>query len=230
MSNDASPATPTTPTASTTPNVPNDPTVAGYLDALASNAPAPGGGSATGLVGAMGAALVSMVANFTTGRSKYAEVETQIRGALDEAETIRQRLMALADEDQAAYEALSQVRKLPRRTETEKATRNAAIQRATEAAAAPPLEMAAACRRALELSAVVAEHGNHFLASDAGVAALFAEAALRASAINVRVNLATIDDPAFIEEQERRLYALLEGTPTLKEEILAVAGRRMVGG
>jgi len=233
MSNDASPAIPATllaQAASTSPSIPTSPSVAGYLDALASSAPAPGGGSATGLVGAMGAALVSMVANFTTGRTKFAEVETQIRGALDEAEAIRQRLTMLAEEDQAAYEALSQVRKLPRKTDAEKSTRTAAIQRATEAAAAPPLEMAAACRRALELSAVVAEYGNHFLASDAGVAALFAEAALRASAINVRVNLATIDDPSFIKQQEHRLDTLLEGTPTLKEEILAIAGRRMMGG
>jgi formiminotetrahydrofolate cyclodeaminase len=90
--------------------------------------------------------------------------------------------------------------------------------------------MAAACRRALELSEVVAQRGNPFLASDAGVAALLSEATLRASAINVRVNLAAIEDAAFAGEIEGRLNALLEGSAALKEEILTVAGRRMVGG
>jgi methenyltetrahydrofolate cyclohydrolase len=215
------------PSAASAPGAPQ--TIPDYLDALASAAPAPGGGSATGLVGAMGAALISMVANFTVGRPKYAEVETDVRGALDEAEGIRRRLMELAVADEAAFDALSDARKLPRKTDAEKAVRKAAIQQRTKEAATPPMEMAAACRRALELSRVVAEHGNHYLASDAGVAALLAEAALRASAINVRVNLATIEDQAFIQEIERRLNGLLEGTPSLKEETLAVAGRRMVG-
>ncbi|HEU5316660.1 MAG TPA: cyclodeaminase/cyclohydrolase family protein, partial [Chloroflexota bacterium] len=199
-------------------------------DALAAEAPAPGGGSATGLVGALGAALVCMVANYTVGRLKYAAVEERVRGALEEAERLRRTLMRLTEEDEAAYEAVAAARRLPRKTDGEKAARRDAIQDATRAAATPPLDMAAAARRALELAGIVAEHGNHLLASDAGVAALFAEAALRASAINVRVNLATLDDTAFLRRIEGRLNELLDGTPALKEEILAVAGRRMVGG
>ncbi len=206
------------------------PTLDTYLHALASGAPAPGGGSATGLVGAMGAALISMVANFTVGRPRYAEVEAPVRAALDEAEAIRARLLRLTEQDEAAFEAVAAARKRPRKTDAERTARAAAIQDTTRAAATPPLEMAAACRHALELSRTVADLGNPFLASDAGVAALLAEAALRASAINVRVNLATLEDPAFVAEVETRLNALLEGTPTLKEEILAVAGRRMLGG
>jgi formiminotetrahydrofolate cyclodeaminase len=206
------------------------PTLTEYLDALAGEAPAPGGGSATGLVGALGAALVCMVANYTVGRPKYAEVEAQVRGALEEAEGLRRTLMRLTEEDEAAYEAVAAARRLPRKTETEKAARREAVHEATRAAATPPLEMAAAARRALELAGTVAEHGNALLASDAGVAALFAEAALRASAINVRVNLATLDDAAFVDGVEARLNGLLDGTAALKEETLAIAGRRMTGG
>ena len=204
--------------------------LAAYLESLAAEVPAPGGGSATGLAGALGAALVCMVANYTAGRPKYADVEADVRAALDEATALRTRLMALAEADEAAYEAVATARKLPRKTDGEKMLRQDEIQRATRAAAQPPLEMAAACRRALELSEVVARHGNPFLASDAGVAALFSEAALRASAINVRVNLASIEDPVFVDALERRLNELLEGSAALKEEILAVAGRRMAGG
>lgn len=170
-----------------------------------------------------------MVANYTVGREKYADVEDRVRAALDEADVLRARLMSLAGEDEAAYEAVAAARKMPRKTDTEKATRQAEMQRATRAAATPPLEMGAACRRALELAGIVAEHGNHLLASDAGVAALFSEAALRASAINVRVNLASLDDRAVVAEMEWRLNGLLEGSAGLKEEILAIAGRRMLG-
>jgi formiminotetrahydrofolate cyclodeaminase len=206
------------------------PTLSVYLDSLADELPAPGGGSATGLAGALGAALVSMVARYTVGRPKYAEVEEEVRAALEEADALRGQLMALAEKDEAAYERVAAARKLPRKTEGDRMLRNDEIQRATRAATAPPLEMATACRRALELSEVVAESGNPFLASDAGVAALFSEAALRASAINVRVNLATIEDPIFVNAMEERLNAALEGSAALKEEILAIAGRRMVGG
>lgn len=205
------------------------PLLSDYLDTLAAEQPAPGGGSATGLVGAVAAALVSMVARYTVGRPKFAEAETQVRAALDEAEALRERLMALAEEDAAAYEAVAAARKRPRKTDAEKAARRAAVQDATRAAVTPPLEMAAACRRALELSGIVAHHGNHLLASDAGVAVLFSEAALRASAINVRVNLASIDDAAFTAQAEARLHALLDGASAMKEEIVTLASRRMVG-
>lgn len=206
------------------------PSLGHYLESLAAAVPAPGGGSATGLAGALGAALVCMVANFTTGRPRYAGVEAQIHAALEEATAIRLRLIRLVEQDEAAFEAVAAARKQPRRTDEEKRARDAAIQHATREAATPPLEMAAVCRRVLELSHIVAEHGNPYLASDAGVAALLGEAALRASAINVRVNLASLADEAFVTGAEARLNALLEGTPSLKEEVLAIAGRRMMGG
>jgi formiminotetrahydrofolate cyclodeaminase len=201
-----------------------------YLDSLAAAVPAPGGGSATGLAGALGAALVCMVANYTVGRPKYAAVEEEVRAALEEADALRVKLMELAEVDHKAYERVAAARKLPRSNEGERMLRSDEIQRATRAAAHPPLEMAEACRRALELSEVVAKDGNASLASDAGVAALFSEAALRASAINVRVNLAAVEDPIFVRALDEKLDALLEGSAALKEEILAIAGRRMVGG
>jgi formiminotetrahydrofolate cyclodeaminase len=203
--------------------------VAAYLDALASDAPAPGGGSAAALVGAMGAALVSMVANFTVGRERYAAGEAQMRAVLDEATALRANLRRLMDEDERAYLALSGALKLPRTTEDEKKARSRAIQRALLAAAEPPLAMARTCRRALDLSQLAAEHGNPNLASDAGVAALLAEAALRASAINVRVNLARLRDRVAVERIEAELNGLLAAAPALKEEILALVGQRMVG-
>lgn len=204
--------------------------IAAYLEALASTAPAPGGGSAAALAGAMGAALVSMVANFTVGRPKYAQAEAEVRPALDEAERSRTELLRLMEADEQAYAAVAEARKLPRGTDEDKRARSRAIQQAVQASAGPPLEMARVCRRVLDAARVAAEAGNPLLASDAGVAALLAEAALRSSAINVRVNLAELRDRQFVADTEKELTQLLAGTAELKEQIVATASRRMVGG
>jgi formiminotetrahydrofolate cyclodeaminase len=176
----------------------------------------------------MGAALVSMVAHFTIGRERYAASDVPMRAVLDEATRVRADLRRLMEEDERAYLALSAALKLPRSTEDEKKSRSQAVQRARLAAAEPPLAMARICRRALDLAQLAAEHGNPNLASDAGVAALLAEAALRASAINVRVNLARVRDRAAVERIEAELNHLLAAAPALKEEILALVGQRMV--
>jgi methenyltetrahydrofolate cyclohydrolase len=205
------------------------PTVPAYLDELAAGTPTPGGGSAAALAGAMGAALVSMVANYTVGRPRFAPVEGEVREALTEAEAARARLAALMAEDEQAYAAYTAATRLPRGTEEEQRERARAMQAALRRAAGPPLAMAGVCRRVLDLAGVVAGAGNPLLASDAGVAALLAEAGLRASAVNVRVNLGHLRDPAFVAETEAELSRLLEGTAERKEEVLALATRRMGG-
>jgi formiminotetrahydrofolate cyclodeaminase len=178
----------------------------------------------------MAAALVSMVANFTAGRERYAEVDAQMRGVLQETAALREELARLMEDDERAYTSVSAAYRLPRGTDEEKRARSRAIQQVLLAAAQPPLAMVRTCRRVLDLAELVAEHGNPSLASDAGVAALFAEAALRAGAINVRVNLTRVRSQETVQRIESELNALLEGAPSLKEEILAVAGRRMAGG
>lgn len=204
--------------------------LATYLGALASGAPTPGGGSAAGMAGALGAALVSMVANFTVGRPKFAAADTALREVLAGAEGARQRLMALTQEDERAYATLSAAMKLPREDEAQRRARSQAMQQALRGATAPPLAMATVCREVLDLAQGAAEQGNPALASDAGAAALLAEAALQASAINVRVNLARVRDQAFVDVTTTELTRLLEGTAALKEATLAVASRRMSGG
>lgn len=200
-----------------------------YLEALASGAPTPGGGSAAGMAGALGAALVGMVANFTVGRSKFAAVDAALREVLAGAKMARELLTGLTQEDERAYATLSAAMKLPREDEAQRRARAQAMQQALRAATAPPLAMAAVCREVLDLAQRAAEQGNPALASDAGVAALLAEAALQASAINVRVNLARVRDQAFVDVTTAELNRLLYETPALKEAILAVASRRMSG-
>ncbi len=183
-------------------------TVHGYLNALASNAPAPGGGSATALAGALAAALNSMVANFTVGRPKYGDVDAEVRAILAECEELRARLMQLMAEDEEAYGQVAAAYKLPKTTDDEKAARKAAIQDALRTAAGVPLETARCCARVLRLAEPLVDKGNVMLISDAGVAARLANGGLHSAWLNVEVNLRSIEDEAFNQEKRDALAQL----------------------
>ncbi len=191
-----------------------------FLDELASSAPAPGGGSAAALGAAIGAALVSMVANLTVGKKKYSDVQADIQRILSQSEALRQKCVQLLENDVAAYTQVSKAYKMPRDTEEEKDARTAAIQDALKGATAVPMELAETCVEVLRLCPESAEKGNVLAVSDVGVAALMAEAALRAAALNVWINLGSIKDEAFVNKEGARLDALLEGKTELKERIL----------
>ena len=194
-------------------------TVVQFLDALASSAPAPGGGSVAALSGALGAALVSMVCNLTLGKTKYASVQDDIAELVARSEELRERLTDLLEADVQAYTGVSRAYKMPRQTAEEKAARSAAIQEALKAAVQPPVQVAEACVEVLDLCTPAAEKGNVNAVSDAGVAALMAEAGLRSAALNVIININAIKDEAFCSAMQNRLDALLEGKPALKDQI-----------
>ena len=191
-----------------------------FLDELASSAPAPGGGSAAALAAAIGAALMSMVANLTVGKKKYADVQDDMQRILSHSEALRHKCVKLLEDDVAAYTEVIRAYKMPRDTEEQKQARSAAIQEALKGATAVPMELAEACVEILELCPESTEKGNVHAVSDAGVGALMAEAALRAAAFNVWINLGSIKDAAFVQKEGARLNALLEGKAELKEEIL----------
>ncbi|MBC7232971.1 MAG: cyclodeaminase/cyclohydrolase family protein [Chloroflexi bacterium] len=191
-----------------------------FLDELASSAPAPGGGSAAALAAAIGAALVSMVANLTVGKKDYTHVQDDIQRILKRSEELRHKCLELLEGDVAAYTEVSLAYKMPRDTEEQKAARSAAIQKALKTATAVPMELAEACVEILNLCPESAEKGNVRAVSDVGVGALMAEAALRAAALNVLINLGSIKDESFVQQTRARLNALLEGKAELKEKIL----------
>lgn len=193
--------------------------VAQFLDELASSAPVPGGGSGAALAGALGAALASMVCNLTVGKPKYAAVEEEIKDLLQQTETLRTRLTNLIEEDIAAYYTLSTAYKMPRETDEQKAARTDAIQEALRSATQPPLAIAEACVQVLELCTPIAEKGNIGAVSDAGVAALLAEAGLRSAALNILINLGAIKDEEFVRGGRETLDRLLGGKAQLKEEV-----------
>lgn len=190
-----------------------------FLDELASSAPAPGGGSAAALAAAIGAALVSMVANLTVGKSKYADVQDDIERILARSEELRHRCVALLEQDVEAYTKVSTAYKMPRDTEEQKQARSAAIQEALKGATSTPMQLAEACVEILGLCPESADKGNVMAVSDVGVGALMAEAALRAAALNVWINLGSIKDQDFVEREGRRLDSLLQGKADLKEAV-----------
>ena len=193
-----------------------------FLDELASDAPAPGGGSVAALAGALGAALISMVSNFTIGREKYAAVQDEISTLLKKSESLRQELTDLIEEDIRVYTETSQIMKMPRDTEEQKQARAKALDKARKAATDVPMRVAGACAAVMELCRPAAEKGNTNLVSDAGVGILMAEAGLRSAALNVLINLGSIKDEAFVKENREKLNNLLKGKPALRDEIYAL--------
>jgi formiminotetrahydrofolate cyclodeaminase len=194
-------------------------TVIDFMDALASNAPAPGGGSVAALSGAMGAALLSMVCNLTLGKKRYADVQEEIAALVVKTEALRLRLMDLLEADVEVFTGVSAAYKMPRKPPEARAARSAAIQEALKAATQVPLDVAKACVEVIELCTQTAEQGNRGAVSDAGVAVLMAEAGLRSAALNVIININAIKDQEFSARVKGELDALLEGRSELKEQV-----------
>jgi glutamate formiminotransferase/formiminotetrahydrofolate cyclodeaminase len=137
-----------------------------------------------------------MVAGLTIGRKKYAAVETEMRGIAERAGALGARLAHLVRADAMAYGAVSAAYKMPKEPADAAAARDRAIASALIGAAEVPLETARLCGEVVELAAAVAARGNTNAVSDAGVAALLADAACRGAAYNVRINVAALPDRA----------------------------------
>lgn len=180
-----------------------------FLDELASGTPTPGGGSAAAAVGAMGAALISMVCNLTIGKEKFADVEAQMKDILARSEILQAELVQLIDEDVAAFNLVMAAFRLPKTTNKEKATRQEAIQTATQKATLTPLATARACAEVIELGQLAAEKGNTNAISDAGAGVTFAQAGLKAAALNVLINLPSIKDKTFVATHRAELDHIL---------------------
>ena len=189
-----------------------------FLDALASNAATPGGGSAAAILGAMGAALVSMVCNLTIGKKKYVEVEGEMKDVLVKAETLRHRLTGMIQDDVRAFDTVMGAYGMSKETDAEKASRGAAIQDALKLATDVPIACCRVAREVIDLALVVSEKGNLNVISDAGVGVLAANAALRSAALNVFINAKMISDKSFVDAKLKELGGLLAGAEALTEK------------
>ncbi|HYN63432.1 MAG TPA: cyclodeaminase/cyclohydrolase family protein [Candidatus Limnocylindrales bacterium] len=156
---------------------------------LASREPIPGGGSAAALAGAMGAALVAMVAELSVGRAVASVHEAQLLDLRDSAVARQSALLDLAEDDSAAYAAVVAARRMPKETEAEREARTRTLRTTMVTAAEVPLRTAQVAAEVLDMAWRIAPIGNPNAVSDAGVAAQLASAAVRGALLNVRINL-----------------------------------------
>jgi len=193
-----------------------------FLDALASQAATPGGGGAAAIIGAMGAALVSMVCNLTIGKKKYAEVEADMKDVLGKTEALRQRLTGMIEDDAKAFDAVMGAYGMAKETDQQKAARDQAIQAALRQATDVPMRCCHAAREVIDLAAIAADKGNLNVISDAGVGVLAAYAALRSAALNVFTNARMINDRTFAEAKLKELNQLLAGAGAATEKAYGI--------
>lgn len=198
---------------------------ADFLAALASSAPAPGGGGGAAMAGALAAALASMVCNLTIGKEKFAQQEPEVKELLDEAEEVRQSLLALVEDDAAVFNSFMACYKLPKATEAEKAARTAAIRSAAKQAAEVPLAIARASYRALMLAERLVCIGNPGVITDGACSAILARAALRCAEYNVRINLGLTKDEEYNHGVQAELNNLLKNAEELEAGVLALTDK-----
>lgn len=199
-----------------------DTAVEPFLDALASQAATPGGGSAAAIIGAMGAALVSMVCNLTIGKKKYVEVEGEMKHVLAKSEALRLKLTGMIEDDVTAFDAVMAAYGMAKESDADKAAREKAIQAALKQATEVPLRCCHAAREVIDLAGIASDKGNLNVISDAGVAVLAAYAALRSAALNVFTNARMITDKVFAEAKLKELHALLAGAESATEKAYGV--------
>jgi len=198
-------------------------TLQDFLEELASDSPAPGGGSVAALCGALGAALVAMVCRLTVDKPKYADVSDELRQTMDQAETLRQTFARLVDRDTEAFQAVMAAFRMPKESDEQKAARSKAIQEATRGAAEVPLEVHNRTVDLMHLADQAARKGNVNSISDAGVAAELARAAAGGAAMNVKINLGGLKDQDYVTKAEKKLgsnnNALYDIYGTLKKYV-----------
>lgn len=195
-------------------------TVNEFIDEVASNSPAPGGGSVAALAGALGAALTAMVSNLTIGKKKYLGVQQEMESVLKQSETLRVLFAQLIDDDAEAFNTVMSAINLPKETEEEKIQRTGAIQLATKHATEIPLRVMQLCEQALVLTQAAAEKGNVNSISDAGVAALMLHAACLGARLNVQINLGSLKDSLFVQETTSRTEILSTHVEAMSRDIL----------
>ena len=197
-------------------------TCQGFLDALASKAPVPGGGGASALVGALGAALCTMVGNYTVGKKKYADVEEDVKALMAKAEDIRARLLALVDADAEAFEPLSKAYAIPK----DDPSREAVMEKCLQDAAATPMAILRLSCEAIDLHREMLDKGSVIMLSDVGTGVVFCQSALQGAALNVRVNTKSMTDRAFAQAMDEEVDALVEKYSVIACQVYdAVMGR-----
>lgn len=198
----------------------------GFLAALASDTPTPGGGTAAATAGAMGASLAEMVSALTLSKEKYAASHEAVRPIAEAAQLARTEFMSLAREDSEAYDDVVAARRLPKDTDDQKASRSHRIAVANRRAAEVPMLTARAAVRLMGALPDLAEKGNPNAASDVGAAALLLDACVEGALLNVGINLSGIEDAGFVSEMQHETAVLQEESQRLRSQVVALVRKR----
>lgn len=201
--------------------------VRGFADETASESPAPGGGSVAALVGALGAALGTMVANLSAHKRGWDERWEEFSRWAERGQALKDQLLDLVDDDTAAFNKVMEALGLPRSTPEEKATRKAALASANRGAVEVPLKVMRVSLELFPLLEAMAREGNPASVSDAGVGALAGRAAVRGAALNVRINLADVGDPALAAQLKSEVATLTAQADAAESKVLAMVERAM---
>jgi glutamate formiminotransferase/formiminotetrahydrofolate cyclodeaminase len=172
-------------------------TASRFVDEVSTESPAPGGGSVAALMGSLGAALATMVANLTVGKKGYEGAWAELAALAERGQALKDRLSRAVDEDTEAFTRVMEAMRLPKGTPEQQAERARAIEEANKAATDVPLRTARLCLEAIALADTAAQLGNRHSVSDAGVAALAARAGAEGAALNVRINLGGVADAGY---------------------------------
>lgn len=188
-----------------------------FVSALASSAPAPGGGGAAALVGAIGTALGHMVGALTVGKQKYADVEDEMRALMEKCDELQKRLLDQVAADEKGFLPLAKAYGIPK----DDPTREEQLEAATLAACKVPLRIMKLCCEALDAIAVFAEKGSRLAVSDAGCAAATLKAALQSASLNVFINTKGLKDRARADRLNRKCLKLLESGGAVADRVFA---------
>lgn len=185
----------------------------------ASNSPAPGGGSIAAMTGAFGAALSAMVASLTIGKKAYADVKDEMQEVIDKAEELRLELLDAIQKDSESFDAFIAALGMPKDTDEEKAARTAAMQKSLKEAAEVPYQTAVTAARVMPLAEIVVQKGNAKAVTDGLVSAMMARTAVRSALLNVRINLESINDAAYVADMQKKCQDL-EGSVVKAESYI----------
>ena len=186
-----------------------------FVEVLASNAPAPGGGGAAALVGAIGTALGNMVGSLTVGKKKYADVEAEIIALQAKCDALQKELLDQVEADDKGFVPLAKAYGIPK----DDPNRDAILEEATVTACAVPMHIMELCCQALDCVAVFATKGSRLAVSDAGCAAVCCKAALQAASLNVFINTKTLKNRDVAEEMNRQANLMLNKYCQMADEI-----------
>jgi glutamate formiminotransferase/formiminotetrahydrofolate cyclodeaminase len=198
-----------------------------FVDELASDSPAPGGGSVSALASAMAAGLTNMVGVLTYGKKGYEDNWSEVEELSNKAQALKNTFMFLVDEDTRSFNEVMAALRLPKATEEQQTARLEALQEATIYSAEIPLKVMRHSLEIMQLAARMAEIGNQNSLSDAGVAVLQAQAGLEGAALNVLINIPGIDDEKIVSEFEKEVEQLQAESSTLAEKVLSAMTKKL---